>query len=332
MGTTYDQLSLDERCEIYRLHAGGKSRRAIARALNRAPSTISRELARNSGTQVGYKVEWAMTQARARRCRKLYRLECSSALRDQVLDGLAMGWSPEQIAGRLELEQGRPVISHESIYRYVYWRVNSHKEYLHRLLPRAKFLRGWRGRKGGSSVHFIPDRVSVAERPAVVADRRQPGHWEADLMLFSRYRQAVLVAHERSSRLILLSHHTSKAAVPIADSLIAMLRRLPAEQRRSITFDNGSEFAAHRRLKVKLRMDTYFCDPHSPWQKGGVENAIGRMRRPLPRKTDLATLTQADLDDLAMEYNLTPRKCLGYRTPLEAFLQQPLDLGVALEV
>jgi IS30 family transposase len=151
-------------------------------------------------------------------------------------------------------------------------------------------------------------------------------------MLFSRYRQAVLVAHERSSRLILLSHHTSKAAVPIADSLIAMLRRLPAEQRRSITFDNGSEFAAHRRLKVKLRMDTYFCDPHSPWQKGGVENAIGRMRRPLPRKTDLATLTQADLDDLAMEYNLTPRKCLGYRTPLEAFLQQPLDLGVALEV
>ena len=278
MGTTYDQLSLDERCEIYRLHAGGKSGRAIARALNRAPSTICRELARNSGTQVGYKVEWAMTQARARRCRKLYRLECSSTLRELVLDGLAMGWSPEQIAGRLELEQGKVVISHESIYRYIYWRVNSHKEYLHRLLPRAKFKRGWRGRKGGSSVHFIPERVSVADR------------------------------------------------------LIALLRRFPAEQRRSITFDNGSEFAAHRRIKAKLRMATFFCDPHSPWQKGGVENLIGRIRRWLPRKTNLENLTQRDLDDIAMDQNLTPRKCLGFRTPLEAFLGKPFNIGVALEM
>jgi transposase, IS30 family len=332
MGTTYDQLSLDERCEIYRLHTGGKSGRAIARALNRAPSTICRELARNSGTQVGYKVEWAMTQARARRCRKLYRLECSSTLRELVLDGLAMGWSPEQIAGRLELEQGKVVISHESIYRYIYWRVNSHKEYLHRLLPRAKFKRGWRGRKGGSSVHFIPERVSVADRPAEAADRRQPGHWEADLMLFSRYRQAVLVAHERTSRLVLLSHHTSKAAEPIADRLIALLRRFPAEQRRSITFDNGSEFAAHRRIKAKLRMATFFCDPHSPWQKGGVENLIGRIRRWLPRKTNLENLTQRDLDDIAMDQNLTPRKCLGFRTPLEAFLGKPFNIGVALEM
>ena len=244
----------------------------------------------------------------------------------------SMSRTPEQIAGRLELEHGKPVISHESIYRYIYWRVNSHKDYLHRLLPRAKFQRGWRGRKGGSSVHFIPQRVSVAERPAEVADRHQPGHWEADLMLFSRYRQAVLVAHERSSRLILVRHHLSKAAEPIADSLIAMLRRFPAKQRRTITFDNGSEFAAHRRLKERLRMKTYFCDPHSPWQKGGVENAIGRMRRGLPRKTDLAALSQADLDDLAMDYNLTPRKCLGYRTPLEAFLGKAINLGVALEM
>ena len=120
MGTTYNQLSMDERCEIYSLHADGKSRRAIARSLGRAASTISRELTRNSGAKVGYKVEWAEIQARARRCRRLYKLECSSTLRDLVLDGLAMGWSPEQIAGRLERENGRPVISHESIYRYVY--------------------------------------------------------------------------------------------------------------------------------------------------------------------------------------------------------------------
>ena len=332
MGQRYDQLSLDERCEIYRLHADGKSRRAIARALGRAPTTITRELARNSGAKVGYKVEWAMIQARARRRRKLYKLECSSALRKLTLDGLAMGWSPEQIAGRLELEHGRPMISHESIYRYIYWRVSSHKDYLHRLLPRAKFQRGWRGRKGGSSVHFIPDRIPIAERPPSVSSRQQPGHWEADLMLCRRGGGAILVAHERQSRLTLLSLQSSKEAKPIADRLVAMLAALPLETRRSITFDNGSEFSEHRQLSDRLGMATYFCDTYSPWQKGGVENAIGRLRRVLPRKTDLAAVSQADLDDLAMDYNLTPRKCLGYRTPIEAFLGKAINLGVALEM
>ncbi len=332
MGTTYEQLSLDERSEIYRLHADGKSRRAIARALGRAPSTISRELARNSGVKVGYKVEWAMIQARARRRRKLYKLERSSRLRDMVLDSLAMGWSPEQIAGRLEHENGRRVISHESIYRYIYWRVASHKDYLHRLLPRAKYRRGWRGRKGGSSVHFIPGRVSVAERPAAAADRTQPGHWEADLMLFGRYGQVVLVAHERRSRLILVRRQPGKASGPVADGLAAMLGGFPARQRRTITFDNGSEFSAHRRLHQELGVRTFFCDPHSPWQKGGVENAIGRLRRPLPRKTDLAAVPDDLLDSLVLDYNLTPRRCLDFRTPLEVFLGKQFSLGVALEM
>jgi IS30 family transposase len=332
MGTTYDQLSLDERCEIYRLHADGKSRRAIARALGRAASTISRELARNSGAKVGYKVNWAMTQARARRRRKLYKLQCSSALRDLVLDGLAMGWSPEQIAGRLERENGKPLISHESIYRYIYWRVSCHKDYLHRLLPRAKFQRGFRGRKGGSSARYISGRQPLAERPPEAADRRQPGHWEGDLMLFSRYGRAVLVAHERRSRLILVSCQPNKAAAPVAESLAAMLGGFPPEQRRTITFDNGSEFSEHRRLHTQLGMQTFFCEPHSPWQKGGIENAIGRLRRPLPRKTDLAAIEPARLDDIILDYNLTPRRCLNFRTPLEVFLGQDVSLGVALDM
>ncbi|KAF0223347.1 MAG: Integrase catalytic [Rhodospirillaceae bacterium] len=322
MGTTYNQLSMDERCEIYRLHADGKSRRAIARSLGRAPSTICRELVRNSGAKVGYKVEWAEIQARARRCRRLYKLQCSSTLRDLVLDGLAMGWSPEQIAGRLERENGRPVISHESIYRYVYWRVATHRDYLHRLLPRAKFQRGWRGRRGGSSARYIAGRIPISERPPEVADRRQLGHWEADLMLFSRYGQAVLVAHERHSRLLLVSRQPSKAAAPVADSLLAMLATFPAQQRRTITFDNGSEFSEHHRLTSQLGMPTYFCDPHSPWQKGGIENAIGRLR----------TLDPCRLDDLILDYNLTPRRCLDFRTPLEVFLGQEISLGVALEM
>ena len=332
MGLRYDQLSLDERCEIYSLHADGKSRRAIARALGRAPSTICRELERNSGVRVGYKVEWAMIQTRARRRRKLYKLECSSALRDLVLDGLAMGWSPEQIAGRLERENGRRLISHESIYRYIYWRVSGHKDYLHRLLPRAKFQRGWRGRKGGSSVHFIPDRIPIAERPPSVANRQQPGHWEADLMLFGRGGGVILVAHERRSRLTLLHHQPSKHAKPIAERMVAMLAAVPLGTRRSVTFDNGSEFSEHRQLSDRLGMATYFCEPHSPWQKGGVENAIGRLRRWLPRKTNPVTISQQELEQIVLDINLTPRKCLDFRTPLEVFFENNVSLGVALEM
>jgi transposase, IS30 family len=142
----------------------------------------------------------------------------------------------------------------------------------------------------------------------------------------------VLVAHERRSRLLLLSRQPSKAAAPVADSLLAMLATFPAQQRRTITFDNGSEFSEHHRLTTQLGMRTYFCDPHSPWQKGGIENAIGRLRHPLPRKTDLATLAPGRLDDLILDYNLTPRRCLDFRTPLEVFLGQEISLGVALEM
>ena len=330
MGTHYDQLSLDERSEIYHLLKAGKSYREIGRTLKRSASTISREVRRNRGRKVGYRVSWAETQRRARRCRRLYKLECSSALRDLVFDHLAMGWSPEQIAGRLERDHGRPVISHESIYRYIYWRVQQ-KDNLHRHLPRAKYRRGWRGRKGGSSARYIKHRVPVSERPRAANTRAEPGHWEADLMLFSIYGQAVLVTQERASRLLLASRQPSKAAKPVAEALTAMLGPLPKRLRRSMTFDNGSEFAEHTTLAKTLKLDTYFCDTHAPWQKGGVENAIGRLRRDLPRKTALNTVQQEDLDDIIIIYNTTPRKCLGYQTPLEAFLNLKSKPTVALE-
>ena len=331
MGEQYEQLSLDERCEISRLHAGGISRRGIGRALGRAGSTIGRELRRNSGSKVGYKVSWAMIQTDARRKRKLYKLEGSSTLREQVVDHLAMGWSPEQIAGRLELENARPVVSHESIYRYIYWRVNSHKENLHRMLPRAKYQRGWRGRKGGSSARTIDGRISIKQRPPAVAARAGGGHWEADLMAFSRYGQQLLVTIERTTRFLRAGILPTKQAKPLAASLGGWLRFYPRRLRQSLTVDNGSEFAEHRRLKRLLSLGTFFCDPHSPWQKGTVENAIGRLRRDLPRKTDLATVPAEDIDDLVLTYNQTPRKCLGFRSPAEAFLDLLKSSRVALE-
>ena len=334
MGNIYDQLCDAERKTVARLHAAGQSKAQIARVLCRHRSTIGRELERNSlpsrhWPAGRYDAARAIDLSRRRRRRgRGHKLARQPALRGLVGNCLAMGWSPEQIAGRLALNQGRTVISHESIYRFVYHRT-AQKDYWNRLLPRRKHRRGRPGRRGASSVHFIPHRVPISERPLTANDRTEPGHWEADLMLFSTYGQAVLVAHERLSRLIRIVRQPSKAAAPVLDSLAAMFKRMPKALRRSITFDNGSEFALHHKLVTRHGLRTFFCDPHAPWQKGGIENAIGRLRRPLPRRSDLAAITQLHLDQLTDRYNTTPRKCLDFRTPAEVF--RSLSTGVALQ-
>lgn len=317
MGRSYEQLSLEDRCEIARLQAAGHSIRQIAANLDRSPSTIARELKRNRGVQA-YKAGYAQEQTKARRW-KGSRLDREPLLRRAVLERLAAGWSPEQIAGRLAREQGRKVISYESIYRFIYAQIARTKDYRWRhYLPRGKSKRGFRGRRGGSPANLIEGRISVAERPPAAADRTTPGHWEADLMLFSRYGQAILTVHERKSRLLLATRPPNKAANRVAKHLVGLFERMPPQLRRTITFDNGTEFARHRMLH-RLSIDTFFCDPYAPWQKGGIENAIGRMRRFMPRKTDLATLPNKRFKALISAYNNTPRKCLDFRTPAEAF-------------
>lgn len=320
MGHRYRQLSLDDRCEIARLQVQGSSVRQIAAALDRAPSTITREIKRNRGRQVGYKPGYAQEQTKARRWAGS-RLERETDLRRAVFERLARGWSPEQVAGRLARENGRKVISYESIYRFIYAQIARTKDYAwRRYLPRGKSKRGFRGRKGGSAASFIEGRVSLAERPPDAADRKIPGHWEADLMLFSRYGQGVLALHDRHSRLLLAVRPPNRQAKPIARRLLALLRPLPARLRQTVTFDNGTEFARHRMLH-RLGIETFFCDPYSPWQKGGIENAIGRMRRFIPRKTDLAVLPAKRFNAFIAAYNNTPRKCLDWKTPAETFSQ-----------
>src|SRR5216683_1490116 len=295
MGEHYEHLSLEERCQIAQLRGAGQSIRQIAAAVDRPPSTVSRELKRNSGAQLGYKPAYAQQQARARRWTGS-RLERDAALRTLVLGCLARGWSPEQVAGRLARQRAAPVISHESIYRFIYAQLRRTNDgSWRRYLPRAKFKRGRRARKGGSPASFIQHRVSIALRPKRVQQRHAPGHWEADLMLFAAYGQVILVAHERQSRILLLAKPPSKAAQPTV-----------------------------HQLNTQLGMQTFFCDTHSPWQKGGIENAIGRMRRPFPRKTNLAGLDADTLNTSVAAYNNTPRKCLGFLSPAEAFLSQLL--------
>ncbi len=313
----YRHLSLEERCTIAQLCKAGQSCTQIAAALDRSPSTVARELKRNSGVQVGYRPGYAHEQTRARRW-KGSRLERHAPLREFVLGTLAIGWSPEQIAGRLKLLKARETISHESIYRFIYAQIRRTNDGSWRhYLPRAKYRRSRRARRRRSSDDLIKGRVSIDSRPAAVDRRTTFGHWEADLMLFATPGQALLVTNERKSRAILLARQPGKASKPAAQQLLQWFTPLDRSLRKTVTFDNGTEFAQHRRLTDQLAIRTYFCDPHSPWQKGGIENAIGRLRRLLPRKTDLDNIDKSKLQAVVAAYNNTPRKCLGFKSPAE---------------
>jgi IS30 family transposase len=323
MGQCYGQLSLEERIEIYRLRAAGASIRAIGLALGRAGSTISRELRRNGRSTKVWSSGYAPVRAqklaeRRRRWDGRFKLARQPDLRNLVRDRLAMGHSPEQIAGRLTLEYGHTVISHESIYRFAYHR-SAQKDYWHRLLPRHKSKRGRLGQRGGSAASAIKHRRSIAERSPDVAGRATPGHWEADYMLFARYGQGLLIAHERKSRFTIFDHPADRKAERTAKCLADLLAPMPPSLRKTLTFDNGTEFALHYQLTDQLGLQTYFCDTRSPWQKGGVENAIGRLRRWLPRKTNLDDVHETQIARIVRTYNNTPRKCLDFKTPAEAF-------------
>ena len=325
MGKTYSQLSQQERVEIYRWHASGKSARWIGDALGRHHSAISREISRNSqNTKVwtkGYDPLRAHGLALRRRqwdCR--YKLARQPDLRAYVLSKLAMGWSPETIAGRLALDQSSMRISHEAIYRYIYF-LSGQKIYWHRYLVRRKHRRGRLGQRGGSAVKTLQGRVSIAERPAHVEHRKEPGHWEADMMGFRDRHHHLLVAQERTTRYTLMARTPNRQSPVILDQLTQWFSNLPPRLRLSLTQDNGPEFAKHHQLAAALGLKTYFCDPHSPWQKGSIENMNGRLRRQLPRKTQLDTLSQDDLAAIESHHNNMPRKCLGFRTPAELFNQ-----------
>ena len=315
----YRHLSIEERCEIARLHEAGQSIQKIAAALDREPSTVSRELKRNRGSKIGYRPSYAQQQAAARRWSGS-RLERDDVLRETVLDRLADGWSPEQVSGRLAREAGHKIISHETIYRFIHAQLKRTNDGKWRLyLPRGKLKRGWHNKGGGAPL--FAHRRSIHDRPAAASDRLTGGHWEADAMLFASPGQALLVAHERRSRLTLVVRAASLRAEPTAKALAQVLQPMPPDMRQTITFDNGTEFARHYRLTDQLGILTYFCDTRAPWQKGGVENAIGRLRRSVPRKTNLDAVSNFDIDSFVQRYNNTPRKCLGFQTPAEAFLQ-----------
>ena len=322
----YSHLNRWERDQIAELKAAGRSVRAIARALGRAASTISRELRRNALEGGAYRPQIADGGYLLRRQRPSL-LERDPALAAYVTDRLIEGWTPEQIAGRLRrgIERGLRTLSTETIYAWIF-RTGQKAQKLWRYLPRGKPRRG--RRKARTSGDRIKDKIHISQRSDAANARAEAGHWEADLVICKRTRP-VLVLHERKTRLTLMARLMGKTAAETISTLMAILKRLTPEMRGSVTFDNDTTFARHAWLRGMLSETTYFCDAYASWQNGGVENANGRIRRWLPRNTDLDALDDDDIQEIAMTLNLTPRKCLQFRSPLEAFLA---ELGKDIDI
>lgn len=305
---------------IYELRQSGLSKAKIGKALGRPTCTITRELYRNKDTRGHYLPDTAQQKALARN-RRGKRLEKNEDLRAYVIDHLcSFGWTPEQIAGALKTrEPALGYVCHESIYAWIYSH-GSKKIKLWKHLKRHKAKRGLR-KSRGSGVSRIPQRISIHERSAVINSRNEFGHWEGDLMSFLKNSQHMLVLRERKSYYIVSRRLKRKTAEETSRSGLSLLQKLPEDAVKSMTLDNGGEFAAHTLWRDSLKINTYFCDPYASWQKGGIENSNGRLRHDLPRKTDIHSMTEEDFDEVIWNYNTTPRKTLGWKTPLEVFTE-----------
>ena len=316
---SYRHLSEDERDQIGIWRAAGRSVGAIARALGRAKATISRELQRNALSSGGYSPLHAAGAYQLRRRREAI-LEREAALRGFVRDRLAEGWTPEQISGWLKAgnEPRLGTIGCETIYAFIY-RTGQKAKALWRYLTRRHKRR--RPRRARLSRDTIKDRASIHDRPKTVETRGEAGHWEGDLIICKRLRP-VLVLHERKSRVTLAARLMGKTAAETISAMLTVFGRIDPRLRKSITFDNDTAFAQHGLLRTMRDMATWFCDAYASWQKGGIENANGRLRRWLPRHLDIDRMSEEEIQEIVLSANLTPRKCLGFKTPLQALLAE----------
>ena len=339
-GVSGRYLSFEEREEIAVAVAAGCSRAQIARALGRHPATISRELARNSPTRAGagaaspaacYRAGLAQSKAdeRARRP-KPGKIGSCPALRAAVQAGLDQHWSPQQISNRMRADypdDQAMQVSHETIYRTLYVQGRGHlKRELVGALRTGRALRTPH-RTSTERRGRIPNMVNISARPAEVADRAVPGHWEGDLIIGAGSSSAIGTLVERTTRFTLLLHLPgAHGAEQVRDAMTTQIQRLPTHLAKSITWDQGIEMAEHAQFSVDTGVQVYFCDPHSPWQRGTNENTNGLLRRYFPKGTDLTQFPAAYLDAVAEELNGRPRKTLDWRTPAEALhalLSQP---------
>ena len=318
-------LSLAEREEISRGVAAGQSLRWIAAGLGRAPSTVSRELKRN-GDRRHYRASKADQSAwdRAHRA-KTCKLAKNRELAYIVAEKLQLEWSPDQIAGWLKStypDDENYQVSHETIYKTLFIQARGAlKKELLQYLRKTRAMRRSRHHTQKTKDHGrISNAVSIRERPAEVEDRAVPGHWEGDLIIGSNNSQIATLV-ERHTRYVMLARVPSKDTKTVIDALIKQAHKLPRELYKSLTWDRGKEMADHQRFSLDTKVNVYFCDPQSPWQRGSNENTNGLLRQYFPKGMDLSDVHQNRLNAVARRLNERPRKTLEYRTPAERFAQ-----------
>jgi len=328
----YQQLSEQERYVICQMTMARFSPADIARRLGRHRATICRELRRNRhhgpyGKHYLYDIAQRQTEQRRRQANEQYKLD-HPPLADYVKRKLKKQWAPEQIAQRLLRDYFHtPVmhVSHETIYQWIYRHPQDRwYQYLRRQRPRRRLHRSGRETRGQ-----IPGRVSISQRPTVVEQRRRFGDWESDTVEGAKGR-GVLVTHvERKSRYLVVAKLPDKRAATLASRSIRRLGRLPQSLLKTLTCDNGKEFAEHHQIAGKLKTRVYFADPHAPWQRATNENTNGLLRQFFPKGTDFSRVSHRQVAKVQRLLNNRPRKCLNYRTPAEVLSDIP---GVALRI
>jgi IS30 family transposase len=321
-------------------HEAGFSIRAIARLLNRSPSTISRELNRNKKPW-GYSAYHADWQAKTRCHRGKFprKLTLNVKLWEYILRGINRNWSPQQICGRLLKDYPNNEdmrISHETIYAFIYAMPKGElRQGLVAKLRRKHKNRRKQNRAYTSNRGRIADMVSIHERPEEIEGRQIPGHWEGDLIIGKSHKSAVGTLVERKSRYLILAHLEKHTATNTRLSFTRKLKDVEKPMLKSLTYDQGKEMSEHKILAEELDIGIYFCDPHSPWQRGTNENTNGLVREYLPKGSDLSGASQERLDEIAELINTRPRKVLGFKTPQEVYFEElnqyNMSNGVALE-
>jgi IS30 family transposase len=334
----HHKITAPKRDQIAWWLACGVPIREMARRLGRSPSSISEELKRNKvdGVYGSIKAHQA-AQARKRNSHQKYLLPHCPALRDFVLEKLQLGWSPQQISGRLKKEikeGGRPkkeYINHESIYQFLYDPAQQDQKLWAYLPRRHRKRRRWLGRRSRSVK--IPNRVSIRHRAAEIDHRREFGHWEGDTIVGDQHKAGIHTEVEWVSRLVFAYKVPKIRAKETSAVQLFLFSRLPKLARKSTTLDNGSEHYLHTRLQEELGMQTYFADPYCSWQRGTNESTNGLLRRYFPRRTDFQLVSQEAVDEVVIRLNSTPRKVLGYQTPSEVFTAHLMQVmqGVRIE-
>ncbi|AIY01839.1 transposase [Arthrobacter sp. PAMC 25486] len=316
-------LCLADREVIYDMLSTGASHRTIATALQKSPSSISREIKRNSSPISGYRPYDAHRKSVVRRPRpKPSKISQSPRLKSFIKEGLRQRWSPEQISHKLVLtfpDDQDMRVCHETIYQALYFQPRGElRREVSAALRSGRTRRITRKNPEQRTSRFRDPMINISERPAEVEDRAVPGHWEGDLITGAHNQSAIATLVERSTRYVMLVHLPGDhGAESVRDGLIQTMSTLPAHLRGSLTWDQGVEMAKHKAFSIATGMDVYFCDPHSPWQRGSNENTNGLLRQYFPKGTDLSVYSPEDLEHVAQELNARPRKTLDWNTPAE---------------